>query len=66
VLAEILAGMKQVAEGVKTAKSARDMATRDKVELPICDQVYSILYEGKSPKMAVVELMSRQPKSELV
>ena len=65
-LAEILAGMKQVAEGVKTAKSARDMAVRDKVELPICDQVYSILYEGKSPKMAVVELMSRQPKSELL
>ncbi len=65
-LDEILAGMKQVAEGVRTAKSARDMSLRDNVELPICDQVYSILYEGTSPKKAVVELMSRQPKSELV
>jgi len=42
------------------------MSLRDGVELPICDQVYSILYEGKSPKKAVVELMSRQPKSELL
>ncbi len=65
-LDEILAGMKQVAEGVRTAKSARDMSLRDNVELPICDQVYSILYEGTSPKKAVVELMSRQPKSEFV
>ncbi len=65
-LDEILSGMKQVAEGVKTARSAKDMSLRDGVELPICDQVYSILYEGKSPKKAVVELMSRQPKSELV
>jgi glycerol-3-phosphate dehydrogenase (NAD(P)+) len=65
-LDEILRGMKQVAEGVKTARSARDMSRRDGVELPICDQVFSILHEGKSPKMAVVELMSRQPKSELI
>jgi len=65
-LDEILAGMKQVAEGVKTAKSARGMSLRDKVELPICDQVYCILHEGKSAKKAVVELMSRQPKSELL
>jgi len=65
-LEEILAGMKQVAEGVRTAKSARGLSLRDKVELPICEQVYCILHEGKSPKKAVVELMSRQPKSELV
>lgn len=65
-LEEILRDMKQVAEGVKTAKSARDLSLKDGVELPICDQVFSILYEQKSPKTAVVELMSRQPKSELV
>jgi len=65
-LQEILKDTKQVAEGVKTAKSARDLSLKDHVELPICDQVYSILYEGKSPKAAVVELMGRQPKSELL
>lgn len=64
-LADILAEMKQVAEGVKTAKSARDLAVKTGVELPICQQVYAIAHEGKSAKAAVVELMTRQPKSEL-
>ena len=65
-LQEILGDMKQVAEGVKTAKSARDLARQTGVELPICEQVYAIAYEGKNAKAAVVELMTRQPKSELV
>lgn len=64
-LADVLAEMKQVAEGVKTAKSARDLSVKTGVELPICQQVYAIAYEGKSAKAAVVELMTRQPKSEL-
>ena len=57
--------MKQVAEGVKTAKSARDLARKVGVELPICEQVYAITHEGKSPRVAVVELMTRQPRGEL-
>ncbi len=65
-LAEVLAEMKQVAEGVKTAKSARDLQEKTGVELPICQQVYCITHEGKSPKAAVVELMGRQPKNELL
>ncbi len=65
-LEEILADMKQVAEGVKTARSARDLSRKVGVELPICDQVYAIAYEGKSARQAVVELMTRQPKSELM
>lgn len=64
-LADVLGEMKQVAEGVKTAKSARDLSVKTGVELPICQQVYAIAYEGKSAKAAVVELMTRQPKSEL-
>jgi glycerol-3-phosphate dehydrogenase (NAD(P)+) len=63
-LSDILGEMKQVAEGVKTARSARDLSQRTGVELPICHQVYCIAYEGKSPKAAVVELMGRQPKAE--
>jgi glycerol-3-phosphate dehydrogenase (NAD(P)+) len=65
-LEDILADMKQVAEGVKTARSARDLSREVGVELPICDQVYAIAHEGKSARAAVVELMTRQPKSELV
>jgi len=63
-LSDILAGMNQVAEGVKTAKSARDLSRKVGVELPICDQVYAIMYEGKNPRRAVVELMTRAPKKE--
>ena len=65
-LDEILKDMKQVAEGVKTAKSARDLALKVGVELPICEQVYKIAWEGSSPKAAVAELMGRTAKSELV
>ena len=64
-LEEILKDMKQVAEGVKTARSARDLSRKTGVELPICEQVYCITYEGKNPRQAVVELMTRQPKAEL-
>lgn len=64
-LAEILKGMKQVAEGVKTAQSAKDLSAKVGVELPICQAVYAIAYEGKSPKAAVGELMGRAPRSEL-
>jgi glycerol-3-phosphate dehydrogenase (NAD(P)+) len=65
-LAQVLGEMKQVAEGVKTAKSARDLSRQTGIELPICDQVFAITYEGKSPKAAVIELMARQPKHELL
>ena len=63
-LEEVLAGMTQVAEGVKTARSARDLSRKIGVELPICDQVHAIMYEGKSPRRALVELMTRAPKRE--
>ena len=63
-LKDVLGEMNQVAEGVKTAKSARDLSEKTGVELPICAQVYAIMYEGKEPKRAVVELMTRTPKAE--
>jgi glycerol-3-phosphate dehydrogenase (NAD(P)+) len=65
-LPEILGEMNQVAEGVKTAKSARDLSRKTGVELPICEQVYCITHEQKSARAAVVELMGRSLKSELV
>ena len=50
---------------MKNNPLAHDLALKHDVELPICEQVYQITCEGKSPKAAVVELMSRQPKAEL-
>ena len=64
-LAEIMADMKQVAEGVKTARSAEDLAAKTGIEMPICHQVFCILYEGKDARKAVTELMTRQPRSEI-
>jgi glycerol-3-phosphate dehydrogenase (NAD(P)+) len=65
-LEDILHEMKQVAEGVKTAKSARDLSQKLGVEMPICDAVYQIAHEGKDARKMVLELMKRTPKSELV
>jgi glycerol-3-phosphate dehydrogenase (NAD(P)+) len=65
-LEDVLKDMKQVAEGVKTAISARDLSRKTGVELPICEQVYCITHEGKNPRQAVVELMTRQHKAELM
>jgi glycerol-3-phosphate dehydrogenase (NAD(P)+) len=65
-LQEILAETRQVAEGVRTARSARDLAQKIGVEMPICQQVYAITHENKNPRAAVVELMTRSPKPELI
>jgi glycerol-3-phosphate dehydrogenase (NAD(P)+) len=61
---EILAGMTMVAEGVKTAHAARALAHRAGVEMPIVEEVYALLYEGRSAREAVENLMLRAPKPE--
>jgi len=61
---EILRGMRMVAEGVRTAKALWELARIQKVEMPICEKVYEILYQKKNPREAVQELMSRLPRSE--
>jgi glycerol-3-phosphate dehydrogenase (NAD(P)+) len=63
-LSAILGEMRMVAEGVKTTESARDLARRLGVDMPITEKVYSILYEEKTPRDAVVELMTRDLKAE--
>jgi glycerol-3-phosphate dehydrogenase (NAD(P)+) len=55
----------QVAEGVRNAKSARELARRLAVEMPITELVYRVLYEGVPPKDAVTQLMMRETKPEL-
>jgi glycerol-3-phosphate dehydrogenase (NAD(P)+) len=53
-----------VAEGYFTARSAFELATEFGIEMPITEQIFRILYENKSPKIAVSELMSRDLKAE--
>lgn len=57
-LAEILQGMKAVAEGVNTTKSAFLLAKRHGVEMPIVERLHAVLFDGKDPRQAVVELMT--------
>ncbi len=54
-----------VAEGVKTASSAYELARRAQVVTPIIDEVYASLYEGKDPRKAVRDLMLRDAKPEV-
>lgn len=61
---EILKSMHHVAEGVPTAKSVYQLSQKLKVEMPNTEQVYRILYEKRSPKEAVEELLSRDLKPE--
>jgi glycerol-3-phosphate dehydrogenase (NAD(P)+) len=63
-LEQYTAAHRSVAEGVTTARSARALAERVGVELPICDQVCRILFEGRTPAQAVTDLMERALKSE--
>ena len=63
-LDDILSGMVMVAEGVKTARSTRDLARREGVEMPIVEAVYGMLYEGLAARDAVEQLMLRTPKPE--
>jgi glycerol-3-phosphate dehydrogenase (NAD(P)+) len=63
-LPEILAGLGHVAEGVKTAKSAYDLSIREGVTMPITHEVYSVLYQGKDPRQAVVDIMTRELRAE--
>ena len=63
-LDEIASGTHMVAEGIPTAKSARECARKLNIETPIIDQVYSILYEGKRPDQALQELLGRDQKAE--
>ena len=63
-LAEYTATHRTVAEGVNTARSATGLAERHGVELPITAQVAAILFDDKSPRQAVTDLMERTLKAE--
>lgn len=61
--ADVLAGP-QVAEGVNTARSVHQRVATTGLEMPICEGVYQVLYEGRSPADAVQQLLSRRQRGE--
>jgi glycerol-3-phosphate dehydrogenase (NAD(P)+) len=56
--------IQQVVEGVLAAEAVKEVADELGIEMPICQQIYQILYEGKSPREAVQALMTRELKPE--
>jgi glycerol-3-phosphate dehydrogenase (NAD(P)+) len=54
-----------IAEGVKTTKSAYELAKKNKVETPIIDELYTVLYKNKAPGECIVSLMNRDAKNEI-
>jgi glycerol-3-phosphate dehydrogenase (NAD(P)+) len=64
-LDDVLSETETVAEGVVTAQSARELAGRAGVEMPIVDTVNRVLFEGQSARGAISALMTRELRSEV-
>ena len=64
-LEEIIKSMTGVAEGVTTTVVAYNLAQQFKLEMPITEKIYRVLYHGLSPKQAALELMEANVKHEL-
>jgi glycerol-3-phosphate dehydrogenase (NAD(P)+) len=64
-LEDILKDTETVAEGVVTAQSARELAVRERVEMPIVDTVNRVLFEGQAAHGAIAALMTRELRSEV-
>jgi len=61
---EVVSSTNMVIEGINTTKAAFFLAQKYKTEMPITEQAYKILFEGKDPLVAVYSLMSREGKHE--
>ena len=61
---DVVKETEMVIEGFGTTKSVYELAKKNNIEMPITEKMYGVLYENKSPKDAVYELMTRQPKAE--
>lgn len=63
-VADSLQAIGQVVEGISTSEEIWRMAQRHSVEMPISEQVYGIVHQGRSPKQSVRDLLAREPKPE--
>ncbi|MBU1195188.1 MAG: NAD(P)-dependent glycerol-3-phosphate dehydrogenase [Proteobacteria bacterium] len=64
-LDEIISEMRMVAEGVKTTRSVYNLSRKLGVDLPICNEVYAVLFENRPVEETVERLMNRSLKHEL-
>jgi glycerol-3-phosphate dehydrogenase (NAD(P)+) len=65
-LGEILDSMVMVAEGVRTTRSVAELSKKLSIEMPICEQMNLVLFDGKPPREAIGDLMLRDPRPEHV
>ncbi|MBL4899517.1 MAG: NAD(P)H-dependent glycerol-3-phosphate dehydrogenase [Colwellia sp.] len=61
---QAIADIGQVVEGYRNTKEVRTLALRMNVEMPIVEQVYQVLYQGKEARLAAADLLSRDQKQE--
>ncbi|MDM5129041.1 NAD(P)H-dependent glycerol-3-phosphate dehydrogenase [Aeromonas salmonicida] len=59
-----MAEIGQVVEGYRNTKEVHLLAARCGVEMPICEQIFQVLYQGKNPKEAAIALLSRDKRDE--
>lgn len=62
---QLQAETSMVVEGIRAAKAAYQLAARHEVAMPITEQIHQVLYQNKSPKDAVLELMTRSRTHEV-
>lgn len=61
---EAMTQIGQVVEGYRNAREVFNLATRVGVEMPITEQIYQVLYEGKDARLAAVDLLGREKRDE--
>src|SRR5262245_54447202 len=65
VIADVLAGMQMVAEGVKSSPSVLQLASQAGVEMPLSESVVRVCHEGWTSRQAMTALLQREPKAEI-
>lgn len=63
-LKQVIKEVGQVAEGIRTAKAAYQLAKKFGIDAPILEEVYQTLYENKDPQQAIKSLLERAPEEE--
>ena len=63
-VADVLSEMTMVAEGVATAKSVHQLALKHRIEMPMAEEVYKVLFEDKNARQATLDLMRRDTRGE--
>lgn len=61
---DAIASIGQVVEGFRNTEEVHALAKRQNVEMPICEQIYQVLYKDKDPKIAAQALLGREQKTE--